>query len=92
MCVYFEIAALFPSPYSRVKNAAFSKQTFIWTPSSRSYIIFALVTVQFHFLAVARRQIFPADRLAYLARLARVPVARYISYGQSCFYYICFEL
>ena len=35
MYVNFEIAALFPSLYSRVKKAAISKETFIWTPSSR---------------------------------------------------------
>ena len=42
MYVSFEIAALFPSLYSRVKSAEISKQTFIWTPSSLSYIILAL--------------------------------------------------
>ena len=42
MHVDFEIAALFPSPYSREKSAPISKQTFIPSPSSRSYIILAL--------------------------------------------------
>ena len=42
MYVNFEIAALFPSSFSRVKRAAISKQTFIWSPSNRSYIILAL--------------------------------------------------
>ena len=48
MYVSFEIAALFPSLYSRVTNRSsdktrqLQKQTFIWTPSSHSYIILAL--------------------------------------------------
>ena len=42
MYVSFEIATHFPSPHA-VKSAAISKQTHIWTPSSRSYIVLALV-------------------------------------------------
>ena len=42
MNVNFEFAALLPLPYSRVKSVPNSKQTFIWSPSIRSYIILAL--------------------------------------------------
>ena len=40
MNVNFEIAALFPSPFSRVKKGGNFKTN--WTLSSRSYIILAL--------------------------------------------------
>ena len=44
MYVTFEIAALFPSPNRRVKKrGSISKQTYIWTQSSHSYIVLALV-------------------------------------------------
>ena len=44
MNVCFEIAALFHSAIGEGKRAAISKLTFIWTLSSRSYIVFALVS------------------------------------------------
>ena len=42
--VYFEIAALFPSLFRRVKSAANSKLTNFFRQSRRSYIVLALVT------------------------------------------------
>ena len=42
MYVNFETAALFSSLYRRVKRAAISKQTYIWTPQSCSYFVLAL--------------------------------------------------
>ena len=43
MNVYFEITALFHSAIRWGERAAISKLTYIWTPLSRSYIVFALV-------------------------------------------------
>ena len=45
MYVSFEIAALFPSSYSRVKQGRQfhnKHSSGVWTPSSRSYIVLAL--------------------------------------------------
>ena len=42
MNVCFKFAALFHRLYGEGKKAAISKLTYIWTPSSRSYIVFAL--------------------------------------------------
>ena len=44
MNVCFEIGALFHLAIRWGKRAAISKSTYIWTPSSRSYIVFALRT------------------------------------------------
>ena len=42
----FEIAAVFHSRlYGEGKRPAISKLTYIWSPSSRSYIVFALVVL-----------------------------------------------
>ena len=42
MYVSFEITALFYSVFRRVKSAEISKETYLLTPSNRSYIILAL--------------------------------------------------
>ena len=44
MSVSFEVAAFFSSPYRRVKKSAISKQTYLMTPLSHSYIVLALTT------------------------------------------------
>ena len=58
MNVCFEIAAFFIRLNGEGKRAAISKLTFIWTPSSRSYIVFALVTGCAKSCSVTRRMAF----------------------------------
>ena len=42
MNVYLKLPHFFTRQYGEGKRAAISKSTYIWTPSSRSYIVFAL--------------------------------------------------
>ena len=73
MCVYFKIAAFFPHRLGEWKAAPISKQTYLVTPSSRSYIVLALPTQQLIFYSVLLSEFwkhlilnFPFSRLKFI--------------------------
>ena len=48
-----KLPRFFTRLYGEWNRAAISRSTYIWTPSSRTYIVFAVVSIELILLAVA---------------------------------------
>ena len=93
MIVCLEIAALFHSV--RGKRAAISKLTYIWTPSSGSYIVFALAMLVF-ILASLTYHFWMSQMLEWiLSMLLTIFCFSMINHLNSCFFLgkvVCFKM